>query len=88
MIYVAVEIVISKPRRKSIKRFEVNIPIGAAALARSRGDAGEQPAAGKLNLQVRIKFLSLHPLGYLLLHVLAFLLLLWDFSLLQGEQRK
>jgi len=66
----------------------VNVPIRAAALARSRGDAGEQPAAGKLILQVRIKLLSLHPLGYFLLHVLALLLLLWNFGLLKSEPKK
>jgi hypothetical protein len=80
--------IISDEGKNQLKRLCVNVPIGAAALARSGGDACEQPAAGKLVLQVRVKFLSCHPLGYLALHVLALLLFLCSFSLLKSGNKE
>ena len=80
--------IIYRPKRQTIEGVMCSIPIGPAALARSGGDASEQPAAGKLVLQVSIKFLSRHPLGYLTLHALALLLFLCSFSLLEFEAKE
>lgn len=60
----------------------MNVPVNATTLTRSRGNAGEQPTAGKLILQMSVEFLALHPLSYLPQNVLALLLLLSSFSLL------